>query len=189
MTVGSSSPHGLLRACICTVYKRTYRQLQADMDSLCQFLFRENALCKSRSFTFFIKQQEIEEMCKEQRYWRNMCQRPYCFPPHSECSLSNHKCERHAHQQGQDWTVIGSAWLMTHAADSALWNTKNQRGKSLRTRSDVPLKYAPVSQRLIMALWNVRACVLAVFVVWRTTSSPKWTTSFPGVANAQMNLF
>ncbi len=60
MTIELSSPHGLQRTCICTVYKQTYRQLQADMDSLCQFLFRENALCRSRSFTFCIKQQERE---------------------------------------------------------------------------------------------------------------------------------
>lgn len=153
MTIRSSSPHGLQRACICTVYKQTYRQLQADVDSLCQFPFRENTLCRSRRFTFCIKQQERErEMCKEQRYWKNMHQRPCCFPPHSECSLSNHKCERHAHQQGLDWTVIGSAWLMTQHYGIL----RTREGKSLRTRSDVPLKYAPVSKRLIMALWNVK---------------------------------
>lgn len=48
-TIISSNPHGLQRTYICTAYKHTYRQLQVEIDGLCQFLFRENANHSDRS--------------------------------------------------------------------------------------------------------------------------------------------
>lgn len=107
-TIISSNPHGLQRTCICTAYKQSYGQLQAEIDGLCQFLFRENAsrsaLCRSRDFSFA---SDREEMGRQQRYTGKSKHGPSCSktPLRSqalECSSSNRKSERHAHQQGLD---------------------------------------------------------------------------------------
>ncbi len=50
--------------------------------------------------------------------------------------------------------ALHELWRMRQTQHYGILRTRE--GKSLRTRSDVPLKYAPVSQRLIMALWNVK---------------------------------
>lgn len=116
MTIVSSSPHGLQRTCICTVYKQTYRQLQAEMDSLCQFLFRENALCMSGIITFALNSKRERNWAKNRDtgemyavFWRGReGAKTLLCPPPSECPLSHHKCERLAHQQGLD---LDSYWL------------------------------------------------------------------------------
>lgn len=156
MTIVSSSPHALQRTCICTVYKQTYRQLQAEMDSLCQFLFRENALCMSGSITFALNSKRERKW--ELRYWRNVCcllerggeWRPCCALCLSVHYPTTSVKDMHT-SRGWTWTVIGSGWLMMHAADSAVWNT-NQRKKE-------PQDSLLVTKRLITGSWNVKEYV------------------------------
>jgi len=114
MTIVSPSPHGLQRSCICTVYKQTHRQLQAEMDSLCQFLFREKRSLDVWEYYFCIYQQESEEMGKEQRYWRNLFlllergQRPCCAVRLKNVLYPTTSVKDTHTSGGWTWTVIGS---------------------------------------------------------------------------------
>lgn len=157
MTIESSSSHGLQRTCICTVYKQINRQLQADMDSLCQFLFRENALCRSRSFTFCIKQQERERKWAKNRDTGETCAKDPAVSLRIQNVHYPTTSVKDMHTS-RGWTgqllALGDLWRMRQTQHYGILRTK--KGKSLRTRSDVPLKYAPVTKRLIMALWNVK---------------------------------
>lgn len=89
---------------LCAVYKQTYRQLQTEIDGLCQFLFRENTLRRSGIFTFALNgNRERERKLAKNRDIRETC----AEDPAVSLHIPDHKCERCAQKQGWTGTVIG----------------------------------------------------------------------------------
>ncbi len=156
MTVGSSSPHDLLRVCICTVYKRTYRQLQADMDSLCQFLLGK-MLCVSPGVLLFALNGKRERKCAKNRDTGVTCAKDPAVSlriQNVHYPTTSVKDMHTSRDRTGQLLALHDLWRMRQTQHYGILRTRE--GKSLRTRSDVSLKYAPVSKRLIMALWNVK---------------------------------
>ncbi len=79
------------------------------------------------------------------------------------------------------WTgqllALGDLWRMRQTQHYGILRTRE--GKSLRTRSDVPQKYAPVTKRLIVALWKSMClsclCGMKRYILAKTNHILSWS--------------